>query len=554
MSSANKSASATNEMTFRRTPATKTIFDFADENRNAGRFCDVTINVKQQTIPANKIILAYFSKYFESMFTTEMSEKYQNEVEIKNQDPMAVKLIIDYFYSGIIVINGDNALNVLAAADYMQAQDVKGFCFQYLESGLTIGNCLDTISAYNLFKPEASLGQAYQFLSEHVSEISLLENFRGLSKNDLTSILGKLDQNVVAESSIYAAIVNWAKHDVETRKTNFTELFQLIDLSRIEIEFLEDVIATDALVKENNIVVNAVLECHISHYKKKRTTPKGSKILCLHKNTLSEIEHQPTFSDAETSYPKLPVGENANTKLMFANGSLFSIGSEKKMLRVFQMKLAETEMNWKEVASLVDSRLSFSAAVFHSDCFIIAGGFGNNARTNSVVLYDMHIDEWKSISCLNHSRSSHSLVSCHKTVYALGGYDDAKYLSSVERLSQEDEKWELVSPMQTPRFGFEAVSCGDFIYAIGGYFQNKPLNDVEKYNPNQNKWSPVASMIFKRYWHSACVWQGKIIVVGGLNHVKQEVKEIECYDPADNTWSVVGTTKSSMHNHHLVVV
>ena len=59
MSSANKSASATNEMTFRRTPATKTIFDFADENRIAGRFSDVTINVKQQTIPANKIILAY---------------------------------------------------------------------------------------------------------------------------------------------------------------------------------------------------------------------------------------------------------------------------------------------------------------------------------------------------------------------------------------------------------------------------------------------------------------------------------------------------------------
>ena len=79
-------------MTFRRTPATKTIFDFADENRNVGWFSDVTINVKQQTIPANKLILAYFSKYFESMFTTEMSKKYQNEVEIKNQDPMAVKL------------------------------------------------------------------------------------------------------------------------------------------------------------------------------------------------------------------------------------------------------------------------------------------------------------------------------------------------------------------------------------------------------------------------------------------------------------------------------
>ena len=90
-----------------------------------------------------------------------------------------------------------------------------------------------------------------------------------MSKNDLTSILGKLDQNVVAESSKYTAIITCVKHDVETRKTNFTELFPLIDLSRIEIEFLEDVIATDALVKENHILLNAVFECHITHYKKK---------------------------------------------------------------------------------------------------------------------------------------------------------------------------------------------------------------------------------------------------------------------------------------------
>ena len=554
MSSANKSASATNEMTFRRTPATKTIFDFADENRNVGRFCDVTISVEQQTIPANKLILAYFSKYFESMFTTEMCEKYQNEVEIKNQDSMAVKLIIDYFYSGIIVINGDNVLNVLAAADYMQAQDVKGFCFQYLESGLTIGNCLDTIRAYTLFKPETSLGRAFQFLSEHLSEISLLKSFRVLSKNDLTSILGKLDQDVVAESSKYTAIVNWVKHAVETRKTYFTELFQIIDLSRIEIEFLEDVMATDELVKENNTLLNAVFECHITHYKKKmHSIIKGSKILCIHSNTVLKIQHQSTFSDVETSYPKVSVGENVNAKLLFVNGSLFFIGRDRKTIKVFQIKHANRGENWKLVASLEESRTSFGAAVFDSDYFIIAGGFRNHQKTDSVVLYDIHNDKWKNISCLNHPRYSHSLVPCHKRVFALGGYD-TRTSSSVERLSQVDGKWELVSSMQTPRSDFAAVFCGDYIYAIGGYSDGKTINDVEKYNPNENKWSIVASMIFKRHSHSACVWQGKIIVVGGLNGVREKVKEIECYDPALNTWSVAGTTKSSLYNHELVVV
>ena len=315
---------------------------------------------------------------------------------------------------------------------------------------------------------------------------------------------------------------------------------------------MEDVIATDALVKENNTLLNAVFEFHISHYKKK-SIPKGSKILCIHNDTVLEIQHQRRFSDIETTYPKLPVGENANTKLMFANGSLFGIGSEKKTLRVFQMKLTDTGVNWKLVASMEESRTCIGAAMFDSDCFIIAGGCKMHWATNSVATYDILKDEWKSISCLNHHRQSHSLVSCQNSVFALGGFNRGD-LSSVERLIQVDGKWELVSPMQTPQQAFAAVLCGDYIYAVGGYSRGKTINDVEKYDPNQNKWSPVASMIFKRYWHSACVWQGKIIVVGGMNQAQQKVKKIECYDPAKNSWSVVGTTKSRLQGHGLVVV
>ena len=107
-----------------------------------------------------------------------------------------------------------------------------------------------------------------------------------------------------------------------------------------------------------------------------------------------EIQHQPTFSDIETTYPKLPVDKNAYTKLLFANGSLFGIGNDGNITRVFQMNLADTEMNWKEVASLKESRTNFGAALFDSDCIIIAGRVGKDDRT--VALYDLHSNEWKS--------------------------------------------------------------------------------------------------------------------------------------------------------------
>ena len=131
-----------------RSPITKSIFNYADENRNVGRFSDVTIKVKQLSLPANIIILAYFSKCFESMFTTEVSEKYQNEMEINHLEGEAVKLIIDYYYSGSIDIDSNDVLEVLAAADYFLVDDIKGFCFKCMESGLAVGNCIDVNDTY----------------------------------------------------------------------------------------------------------------------------------------------------------------------------------------------------------------------------------------------------------------------------------------------------------------------------------------------------------------------------------------------------------------------
>ena len=133
-------------------------------------------------------IKCFFSKYFESMFTMEMGEKYQNEVEINHLDSEAVKLIIDYYYSGSIGINSKNVLEVLAAADYFQVNDVTGFCFVFLESGLAVGNCMGVISAYHLYKPECSLAQTDMFLSKNLSKISLEEKCQDFSEDGLTEI------------------------------------------------------------------------------------------------------------------------------------------------------------------------------------------------------------------------------------------------------------------------------------------------------------------------------------------------------------------------------
>ena len=556
MSSAPATVVSGKTLNFRRKETLKSIFNYADENRNAGRFCDVTIKVKQLSLPANKIILAYFSKYFESMFTMEMSEKYQNEVEIKNLDSEAVKLIIDYFYSGSIDINGNNVLKVLAAADYFQVDDVKGFCFKCLESGLTVDNCINVIAAFNMYKSEESLDETYRFVSKHLGEVSLERNFLTLAKNELLLLLSKLDNTLYEESSKYSAIINWIKYDEEARKTDLTELFPTMDLARVENEFLEDVIAIEPLIKKNVVCVNAMLEWQIKQFKKMRLKIRDSKLLCIGgiQQTVEEIRRD--LTDVKCTFPDLPHLVSHHGAVC-ANHSVFCIGGMLNggsiTTKVCKLSLADAIPQWKEVAPLSYPRSCFNAVEFEGH-IIVAGGYCGSFQTDSVEIYQLQTDEWKTISPLSSPKRGVALVSCCKGVFALGGFGGS-YLSSVEHLTALNGTWKSIAPLRTPRNFVAAVYCDGFIYSIGGLTSSNSYNKfVEKYNLDENTWSEVASMNIARQGHAAAVVHGKIVVVGGLNSNGEAVREIDCYDPACNTWNIIGKTEHDFPYCGLVVI
>ena len=52
--------------------------------------------------------------------------------------------------------------------------------------------------------------------------------------------------------------------------------------------------------------------------------------------------------------------------------------------------------------------------------------------------------------------------------------------------------------------------------------------------------------------HTACVLRGKTYVVGGLDADKNFINEIECYDPANDAWSIVRNAIDILNYHTLV--
>ena len=53
--------------------------------------------------------------------------------------------------------------------------------------------------------------------------------------------------------------------------------------------------------------------------------------------------------------------------------------------------------------------------------------------------------------------------------------------------------------------------------------------------------------------HAACAFRDKIYVVGRVDAVENVVTRIDCYNPVNNVWSIMGNAIDILYHHTIVV-
>ena len=532
------------------------LLEFANSNRNDGNFNDVTIQAGAESIPANRMVLACYSKFFKSMFLSQLKERYQNTVKIKEFDGQIIKSVIEYIYTGKIDINANNVMTLLSTADFLQVDEIKKMCFDYLEALLTVDNCIDTMKASVLYNNPSPHSRIYQFISENFDETVKTENFKDLSKQDLMQIMENLDRNKVQESSLYSAIISWVQNQ-QNRSAAFSSLFLLLDLEKLSSNFMLDTIAEEPLVQASNSCLNAVLSC-LKTKNAKQQQSKASKILCVGRTknkTLIEIHNGVVKS--QSRYPYLPRDFSKIQCTLKLDDYIYCIVECKDLFKfkAYRLNLKEANSNWEEFSCIGEAREYFGAAVWNGKLVVTGGYYGFLSNLNFAQLYEPRCDEWKNIAHMICGRYEYALVVANNKLFAIGGRDERDNdLATVELLNNETEKWTETKPMLEKRSSLAAVTCGNFIYAIGGRSSNNTLKTVERYDCAEDEWIFVKNMNERRSGHAACVLDGKIFVVGGKSVDKKVVREIECYDPESNEWTVTDVTKHDFYCRAIVAV
>jgi len=121
------------------------------------------------------------------------------------------------------------------------------------------------------------------------------------------------------------------------------------------------------------------------------------------------------------------------------------------------------------------------------------------------------------------------------------------YLSSAEiiKINLEELNYETL-PVQLleKRSHHAVVELDGQMYIIGGEFDNCAsdgpsvlYNTCEKYDPETNSVENIASLAIARKEHCACVFNGKIFVLGGVSGDGTAIKSVEIYCPTSRSWS-----------------
>jgi len=185
------------------------------------------------------------------------------------------------------------------------------------------------------------------------------------------------------------------------------------------------------------------------------------------------------------------------------NSSLFLLGGSDGV----PLKSVEYwDGQWHDLPSMLHRRDELAAVKANDGCIYVLGGYGGSDMTCQATCERLEADQktWTVVGSMKTQRRALAAVALATAIIAIGGYDGAKYLNSVERYDLATGQWGFVRPMHQSRCALAAVLSPDqkFIYAVGG-FNGTALSEVERYSVCEDEWVRVADLPTKRFMHTA---------------------------------------------------
>lgn len=157
---------------------------------------------------------------------------------------------------------------------------------------------------------------------------------------------------------------------------------------------------------------------------------------------------------------------------------------------------------------------------------------------------------WQQGPPMLQARVGHVAVTLHdgRVLVAGGSTQSGLPTASAELLDPVTMTWSATTPMRNARSHAAAVvlASGKVLVVGGG-------STAELFDPASRVWSSIGSPRIRGSGHTATLLaDGRVLVVGGCcepTGAQQSWREVDVYDPARNTWTVVTPTLERREGH-----
>uniref|UniRef100_A0A1I7Y3S5 BTB domain-containing protein n=1 Tax=Steinernema glaseri TaxID=37863 RepID=A0A1I7Y3S5_9BILA len=271
------------------------VMDRMRYQRACGRFCDVSLMVKERQFGAHRNILAACSPYFDSILVH--NKVVKEKVVVNCQNPTVFELLLNYMYSGSVVIDRSSVAELLKLANNFLIVRLKNYCAEYLDRCTDAANCLSVKKLAAKYNMPALLKNATEFFELNLNKC-LLESVDILEYDfsELKTIIEdpKHAGNIQADTHL-RLIARWVNSKTAQRESHFKELLQGCDLSLVPGQTLENLLDYLPLFTDSQL-------CRFILLREMQTLRRGmQKYEAQYLNLCAKYDVDGSFGDFTTS-------------------------------------------------------------------------------------------------------------------------------------------------------------------------------------------------------------------------------------------------------------
>ncbi|CAB1343223.1 unnamed protein product, partial [Coregonus sp. 'balchen'] len=164
-----------------------------NQQRRAKDFTDLKIIVEGKEFEVHQNVLASCSLYFKDLMS--------------NIGADVLELLLEFVYTGSLVIDSANAKTLLEAANKFQFNTFCKVGVSFLEKQLTAGNCLGVLGMAEAMRCTELHNMAKAFALQNFPEAAGQEEILNVSKEDLVAYLSNDSLNTKTEELVYETAI-----------------------------------------------------------------------------------------------------------------------------------------------------------------------------------------------------------------------------------------------------------------------------------------------------------------------------------------------------------